>query len=61
MGTFTNKKFLKIISIFLIVITICSFIMPKTTVRAETFTEDEDGNEGRKNAKSNCTFVNVYW
>ena len=60
MKIFTNSKVLKKIAIFLIIIMLCSFVMPKSTVRAETFTEDANEVPGRKNAKPNCTFINVY-
>lgn len=60
MKIFTNTKFLKKIAIFLIIITICSFVMPKSAVKAETFTEDANEVPGRKNVKSNCTFINVH-
>ena len=60
MKIFTNSKFIKKIAIFLIIITLCSFVMPKNTVKAETFTEDANEVPGRKNAKSNCTSINVY-
>ena len=60
MKIFTNSKFLKKIAIFLIIITLCSFVMPTNIVKAETFTEDANEVPGRKNVKSYCAFINVY-
>ncbi len=48
MKIFTNSKVLKKIAIFLIIITLCSFVMPKSAVRAETFTEDANEVPGGK-------------
>lgn len=60
MKIFTNSKILKKIAIFLIIITMCSFIMPQNAVKAETYTADKDGNIGRKNVIAYYEIANVY-
>ena len=60
MKIFTNKKIFKRIAIFLIIIMACSFVVPKYTVNAESFKEDDEGNAGRKNVGTNNEIINVH-
>jgi len=48
MKIFTNTKFLKKIAIFLIIITLCSFVMPVNNVNAARAAEDKEGKKGGK-------------